>query len=236
MERHDGHDEILAAGAVVEIRGFHRSGAGDGTLWVVQDVSSGVRAHAIVGARQSQRLLDHGGSTRDTGRRVVFGVRDEGSTNAEHELRVNFAMGVFGCVEQRHIKFRGGDFAVWHGHVGFEMSDIRSRFTEVHPFDVLVLHDASSKASAVAFGNGLRQHKRSRCDIEVFFFLGVNPLDNALDDERAEVDFTAGQLGEVVLREAWSTVVENEQGSKDSTFVGVDEDVLVFHIVTDGDF
>ena len=123
MQGHDGHDEILASGAVVKVGGFHRSGAGDGALRVVQDVGSGVRAHAVIGAWEAQGLLDHRRTARNTRCGVVLGVWDEGRTHTEDQLRVNFAVGVFSGVEQRHIKFRGGDFAVGHRDVGLEVSD-----------------------------------------------------------------------------------------------------------------
>ena len=129
----------------------------------------------------------------------MFRVGDERSTNAEHKLWVNLTVGVFGRVEQRNIEFCRGDFAVGHRDVGLEVGDVRAGFAEVHPLDVLVLHDAACKASAVTFGDGFGKHKRSGCDVEVFFFFGVHPFHNALNDERAEVDFTAGQLGKVVL-------------------------------------
>ena len=122
-------------------------------------------------------------------------------------------MGVFSGVEQRHIKFRGGDFAVGHGDVGLEMSDFGAWLAQVHPLDILVLDDTTGQTCAVAFGDGFWEDERTRCDVEVFFFLGVNPFNNALNDERAEVDFTTRKFRQVILGQTWSTVVKDEQRS-----------------------
>ena len=110
-------------------------------------------------------------------------VRDEGCTNTENELRVDFAVRVFGGVEQRHIEFRGGDFTVWHGHVGLEVCDFGAWLAQVHPLYVFVLDNTTGQAGAVAFWDGFWQNERTRGDVEVFFLFSVNPFHNALNDE-----------------------------------------------------
>ena len=149
----------------------------------MQDVGSSVGAHTVVGAWQPEGLLHHRRSTGDTGRRVVLRVRDEGGTNTENELRINFAVRVFGGVEQRHIEFRGGDLTVWHGHVGLEVCDFGAWLAQVHPLYVFVLDNTTGQAGAVAFWDGFWQNERTRGDIEVFFLFSVNPFHNALNDE-----------------------------------------------------
>ena len=132
----------------------------------------------------------------------MIGVGNERCTDAQHELGVDFTVRVLGGVEERYVEFRGGDFAVGHGDVGLQLGHFRSGLTEVGPFHVFVLHDTTGKACAVALGDGFGQNEGPGCDVEVFFFLGVDPFNNALDDEGTEVDFTAGEFGEVVLRQA----------------------------------
>ena len=163
-------------------------------------------------------------------------VGDERSADAQDELGVDLAVGVFGRVEERYVKFRRCDFAVGHGNVGLELSNGRSWLAKVGPLDVLVLHDSTGQTGAVAVGNGFGQNERTRGDVEVFFLLGVNPFHHAFDDEGAEVDLTAGQLGQVVLRQAGGPVVQNQERTENSSLVGVDEDVFVFHVVSNGNF
>ena len=79
------------------------------------------------------------------------------------------------------------------------MSNIGSRFTKVHPFDILVFHDASGQASAVAFGDGLRENERTWCDVEVFLLFSIDPLHHTFDDEGPEVDFSTGEFHQMVL-------------------------------------
>ena len=71
------HHEVRLAGPLLELGRLHRARADDGLLWVVHDVGTGVRAHPVVGARETHALLDHRGSARDPRRRVVLGVWDE---------------------------------------------------------------------------------------------------------------------------------------------------------------
>ena len=81
-------------------------------------------------------------------------VRYERCTNAQHELRVDFAVRVLCRVQQRDLKLGRGDLAVRHGDVGLEVRHLCSGLPKVCPFNVLVLDDPSAQSGAVAFGNG----------------------------------------------------------------------------------
>jgi hypothetical protein len=113
---------------------------------------------------------------------------------------------------------------------------IRAWLPEVHPFHILVFHDSTGQASTVAFRDGFRENKRTGCDVEVFFLFSIDPFHYTLNDEGAEIDFSTGEFDQVVLRQAWSTVVKDEERAKNSSLVRVDEDVLVGNIVADGNF
>ena len=200
----------------------------------MQDVGSRVRAHAVVGAGQAERLLDHGRTARNTRCRVVLGVGDERCTHTQHELWVDFAVRVLRRVQERHFEFGGGPLAVGHAHVGLQVGGSGAVFAEVHPLNVLVLDHPAGKASGVALGDGFWEHERAGGDVEVFFFLSVHPFHDTLNDEGAEVHFAVAQALKVSLGQPWCTVVQNQYRAEDSSLVGVDENVLVFLVVANG--
>ena len=49
-------------------------------------------------------------------------VGDERSANTQDELRVDLTVRVFRRVQQFHVEFGGGPFAIWHADVGLQVS------------------------------------------------------------------------------------------------------------------
>ena len=233
MQGHDGHDEVLTAWALVEARGAHRVGLGDRAVRVVQNVRTGVGAEPVVGAGQSEGLLDHRRTTGHARRRVVFRVGDERCAHAEHQLWVDLTVGVLVAVLKVHLKGGGPPLAVGQADLGLEHGAAGVDLSHVGPVDVLAGHGATGVLAA--FWDLLGEKEGAGGDEEVFLFFSVHPLNDALGEQVAEGGFAAAELLEMTWGQARRTVVEDEQGAQDAALVGVDEDVTVLGVVADGD-
>ena len=233
VQRHDGHDEVLTTGALVEARGAHRIGLGDRAVRVVQDVGAGVGSQSVVGAGQSEGLLHHRRTAGHARCGVVLRVRDERRADTEHQLWVNLTVGVLVAVLKFNLKRGGPPLTVGQADLGLEHGAAGVDLTHVGPGDVLAGHGAAGMVAS--FGDLLRQEEGARGDEEVFLFFSVHPFDDALGEQVSERGLAGAQLFKVTGRQAWRAVVQDEQGAQNTTLVGVDEDVTVFSVVADGD-
>ena len=163
----------------------------------------------------------------------MFWVWNERSTDTENELWIDFTVGVVLGVEQVNIEVCNFPFTVWHANSSLDGSDCCAWFTKVGPLNVFVGEWASCERSTF---HVLWEDEWTRCDEQVFFFFSVDPFNNAFVDELLEGHLAGAEGFEVFTGQTRCTVVEDQQRSQDTSLVGVDEDVLVLTVVSDGNF
>ena len=142
-------------------------------------------------------------------------------------------MRVFRRIKQRNLKRGNLNATVWHSNFGFKGSSAYTRLAKVDPADVLVSYRTTSERS---FWNSFREYERSWCDVEVFFFLSIDPFNDSINDQISEGNVTCFKIVQMAVLQTWGSVIEDEKWSQNSTLVCVDEDISVFCIVTNANF
>ena len=79
----------------------------------------------------------------------MFWVWNQGRTDTENELWIDFAVRVFFCVEQVNLDVGNFPLAIWHADTSLEVRLCCTWFSEVGPLHVFVGQWSSSERAAL---------------------------------------------------------------------------------------